>query len=108
MIHEAIVWLIFLLPLGSFLAIALFIRPFFNHHSKLAGRLTILSVGVGLILSVWTIGSVVINDDLTNFESWAVGHIWIEVGNLGAYGQTLATQFNGFYSDHTIIVTEGQ
>ena len=33
---------------------------------------------------------------------------WIEVGNLGAYGQTLATQFNGFYSDHTIIVTEGQ
>ena len=31
---------------------------------------------------------------------------WIEIGHLGAYGQTLATQFNGFYSDHTVIVTE--
>ena len=33
---------------------------------------------------------------------------WIEIGNLGAYGQTLATQFNGFFSDHTVVVTEGQ
>lgn len=29
---------------------------------------------------------------------------WIEVGHLGAYGQTLATQFNGFYSAHTVAV----
>ena len=33
---------------------------------------------------------------------------WIEIGNLGAYGQTLATRFNGFFSDHTVVVTEGQ
>lgn len=31
---------------------------------------------------------------------------WIEVQNLGAYGQTLATQFNGFYSDHTVAILE--
>lgn len=31
---------------------------------------------------------------------------WIEVQNLGAYGQALATQFNGFYSDHTVIILE--
>ena len=31
---------------------------------------------------------------------------WIEIGQLGAYGQTLATQFNGFHSDHTVIITE--
>lgn len=31
---------------------------------------------------------------------------WIEVKNLGAYGQTLATQFNGFYSDHTVAILE--
>ncbi|WP_409432015.1 type III PLP-dependent enzyme [Litorimonas sp. RW-G-Af-16] len=31
---------------------------------------------------------------------------WIEVGHLGAYGQTLATQFNGFYSDHTVAILE--
>lgn len=29
---------------------------------------------------------------------------WIEVRHLGAYGQTLATQFNGFYSTHTVAV----
>jgi ornithine decarboxylase len=33
---------------------------------------------------------------------------WVEIGNLGAYGQTLATQFNGFHSDYTVIVTENQ
>ena len=31
---------------------------------------------------------------------------WIEVQNLGAYGQTLATHFNGFYSDHTVAILE--
>ena len=29
---------------------------------------------------------------------------WIEVKNLGAYGQTLATDFNGFQSDATVAV----
>lgn len=29
---------------------------------------------------------------------------WIEIKHLGAYGQTLATQFNGFYSTHTVAV----
>ncbi len=31
---------------------------------------------------------------------------WVEIQNLGAYGQTLATQFNGFYSDHTVAILE--
>ena len=31
---------------------------------------------------------------------------WIEVGNLGAYGQTMATKFNGFQSEHTVTVDE--
>ena len=31
---------------------------------------------------------------------------WIEIQNLGAYGQTLATQFNGFYSTHTVAILE--
>ena len=31
---------------------------------------------------------------------------WIEVQHLGAYGQALATRFNGFASDHTVIVLE--
>lgn len=31
---------------------------------------------------------------------------WIEVQNLGAYGQTLATQFNGFYATQTVAILE--
>ena len=82
MILETGVWLIFFLPLGSFLAIAFVIRPFFNHYSKLAGELTVLTVGVGLVLSIWALGSVVASDDPTNFAPWAAGHLWLEVGNL--------------------------
>jgi len=31
---------------------------------------------------------------------------WIEIANLGAYGQTLATRFNGFFSEQTVIVND--
>lgn len=31
---------------------------------------------------------------------------WIEVQNLGAYGQTMATKFNGFHSDYTVAILE--
>lgn len=31
---------------------------------------------------------------------------WIEVKHLGAYGQALATQFNGFYSTQTVAILE--
>lgn len=31
---------------------------------------------------------------------------WIEVGHLGAYGQALTTQFNGFHSQHTVILLD--
>jgi ornithine decarboxylase len=31
---------------------------------------------------------------------------WIEIGQLGAYGQTLRTNFNGFYTDTTIEVMD--
>ena len=32
---------------------------------------------------------------------------WIEIGGLGAYGQTMATRFNGYYSETTVAVLEG-
>ena len=31
---------------------------------------------------------------------------WIEIGQLGAYGQTLRTNFNGFYTDFTVEVMD--
>lgn len=32
---------------------------------------------------------------------------WIEIGQLGAYGATMRTNFNGFYSDVTVDVADG-
>ncbi len=31
---------------------------------------------------------------------------WIEIGQLGAYGATMRTRFNGFYSDTTVEVSD--
>ena len=48
-------WLIFLLPLCSFVIIAFFIRPFVRRESKVAGYITITAIGLSLVLSVWTL-----------------------------------------------------
>jgi NADH-quinone oxidoreductase subunit L len=50
-----LVWLIFLLPIFSFVIIALFFRPFFNHKPKLGGYVTIASLIGSLALSVWAL-----------------------------------------------------
>ena len=52
-----LVWLIFLLPLFSFVIIFLFIRPFLNHKSKLSGYVAITSILGSFILSVWALTS---------------------------------------------------
>ncbi len=46
MIPEIAVWLILLIPLGSFAVIGLVIRPFFNRYASVAGLLTILTLRV--------------------------------------------------------------
>ena len=58
MIPEAAVWLIWWLPLASFIVIAFAIRPFFNQHSIYAGYLTILSVAGSLVLSIWALARI--------------------------------------------------
>ncbi len=79
MIPEVAVWLIFFLPLGSFVTIALVIRPFLNQYSRIAGYLTILTVGLGLALSVWALASVI--DTGGRIEEFAA-HDWLKVGNV--------------------------
>ena len=78
MITELGVWLILFLPLGSFAVSALVIRPFYNRHFRLAGYLTILAVGLGLLLSLWALKSVIDNNGAIEFES----RRWLEVGHL--------------------------
>ncbi|MDP2931027.1 MAG: NADH-quinone oxidoreductase subunit L, partial [Chloroflexota bacterium] len=58
MIPYQSVWLIFLLPLFSFLLIALFVRPFANNKPKVGGYITIAAIGSSFALSVWTLLSV--------------------------------------------------
>ena len=74
---EFVAWLIFLLPLTSFVLISLIIRPFFNQISKLAGYITILSIFVSMIISFWGLSFVNSHGGV----EWAP-HSWIDVGNL--------------------------
>jgi NADH-quinone oxidoreductase subunit L len=56
-IPNGLVWLIFLLPLISFVLIALFVKPFLNNSPKLSGYITIGSVAGSLVLSLWLLTS---------------------------------------------------
>jgi len=50
-----LIWLIFLLPLFSFLITSLFLRPFFNHKPQLGGYVTIAAIFSSFLLSVWVL-----------------------------------------------------
>ncbi len=50
-----LVWLIFLLPLFSFIIISLFFRPFLNNRPKTGGYITIAALLGSLSLSVWAL-----------------------------------------------------
>ena len=86
MIPELAVWLIFLLPLASFVAIALVVRPFFNRFSYLAGYLTVATIGTGLLLSLWALISVARDSahgaDWDRYSWLAVGGVDVTVGIL--------------------------
>jgi NADH-quinone oxidoreductase subunit L len=53
-----LVWLIFLLPLFSFIIISLFFRPFLNHKPKVGGYITIAALLGSFGLSVWALTEV--------------------------------------------------
>ncbi len=77
MIQEAAVWAIFLLPLGSFAAIALLIRPFLNRFSGLAALTTITTIGASFALSLVALTSVI-----ENGEVLFAPHEWLALGSL--------------------------
>jgi NADH-quinone oxidoreductase subunit L len=58
MIPHQFVWLIFLLPLFSFIIIGLIIRPLVRPESKVAGYITIAAIGGSFVLSIWALFSV--------------------------------------------------
>ncbi len=50
-----LIWLIFLLPLFSFLIVSLFLRPFFNHKPQLGGYVAIAAIFSSFLLSIWVL-----------------------------------------------------
>ena len=75
MVNEAVIWAIFLLPLGSFAFAALVVRPFFNRYSLVSGLVTIAALGTALGFSIWTLRSVILGHNL-DFEPVE----WLDVG----------------------------
>ena len=84
MVSEAAVWAIFLLPLGSFVLIALFIRPFLNRWPLLAAASTIGALTAATVLAVLTLRSVILGNTAV-FNTWewlSFGGATIEMGLL--------------------------
>ena len=75
MVTELAIWLIVLLPTGSFAFAALVVRPFFNRFSLASGLVTIAALGAALGLSIWTLRSVILVHHL-EFEPIE----WLDVG----------------------------
>ena len=64
MVSEAVIWSIFLLPLGSFMFAALVVRPLFNRYSLISGLATIGALGTALGFSIWTLRSAILGHHL--------------------------------------------
>ncbi|MFH1032226.1 MAG: NADH-quinone oxidoreductase subunit L [Chloroflexota bacterium] len=73
-----LIWLIFLLPLISFLIIVLFIRPFVKVGSKVAGYITITAIGSSLVLSLWVLAAVM---GAPHHELPVPDISWLAIGN---------------------------
>ena len=75
MVTEAAVWTIFLLPLGSFVLIALVIRPFLNRWPLLVAFSTIGALAASTVLAILTLRSVILGNTAV-FDTWE----WLSFG----------------------------
>jgi len=57
MIPDNTIWLIFLLPLASFILTALVIKPLLGNRPNISGYITIGAIGGSLALSLWLLAS---------------------------------------------------
>ena len=77
-------WLIFLIPLISFVIIAFVIRPLVRPESKVAGYITITAISASLALSIWSLMTVMAaphHEVVVPAISWVViGDMTIHLG----------------------------
>jgi NADH-quinone oxidoreductase subunit L len=72
-----LVWLIFFLPVISFVIISLFVRPFVKPENRVAGYITITAIAGSLALSIWAVLAVMGQED----HILAIPDItWLSVG----------------------------
>jgi len=72
------IWLIFLLPVFSFIIISLFVRPFVKAESKIAGYITITAITGSLALSIWALAEVL---GAHHHELEVPNISWMVIGN---------------------------
>ncbi|MFC2072005.1 NADH-quinone oxidoreductase subunit L [Chloroflexota bacterium] len=77
-----VIWLIFLLPVFSFVMISFFIRPFVRPESRVAGYITITAIGTSLILSIWALTEVMA---APHHELLIPDISWLAIGNLNIH-----------------------
>ena len=77
-----LVWLIFLLPLASFLIISFIIKPLVKPESRVAGYITITALTGSLALSLWALTKVMADADHA-LEMTSIP--WLVVGNLNIH-----------------------
>jgi NADH-quinone oxidoreductase subunit L len=78
MIPYQLIWLIFLLPLASFIVNGLLLRPFVKPKSKIYGYVTIGSIALSAVFSVWALVSVM---SASNNEIAVPNVSWITIGS---------------------------
>ena len=91
---EIAAWLVFLLPLASFVLIVAFIRPFFNQFADVAGRITIGAIAIAFVLALVLFVEVVQNGGTQ--IGWT-GHEWLVVGD---FELRMGIFMDGAYGDH--------
>jgi len=76
------IWLIFLLPVFSFIIISFFVRPFVKRESRVAGYITITAITASLALSLWALAEVMA---APHHELLVPDISWLVVGNLNIH-----------------------
>ncbi|MEE8418932.1 MAG: NADH-quinone oxidoreductase subunit L, partial [Dehalococcoidales bacterium] len=76
------IWLIFLLPVISFIIISFFIRPFVKTDSRVAGYITITALSGSFALSVWVLAATLSS---ANYELAVPDINWLAVGDLNIH-----------------------
>jgi len=71
-------WLIFLLPVISFVLIAVLVKPFTRRDSPVSGYITIAAIAGSVILSIWTLAEVL---GAPNHEILVPDITWVVIGD---------------------------